>query len=402
MLPPHVQEALQELEIEVPACRRVLLVDDEEQNLEVLAALLEESWSVFTAESGEKALDTIAEQGQMDLVIADQRMPGMKGVELLARVAETSPATVRIVLTAYSDIEPMLDAINLGSVYRFLLKPFDPVEIRSIVKDALRMKTISAALHELVAALQERRGELARTLEKLKETQDQLLVAERKATLGSVTSGIVHELRNLSTSLSFLIDSVRQTTDHPVLLESAERTRANLDSLLELLEQIRTFARSDSVEVRRELTPAASFFASTVELFNMEGLAARCPVRITVDPGVVQLQIDQSRLRQAVIALLRNAALASTEGMPVVLSVTAEEGDTARVEVRDLGRGMDPETLRRAPEPFFSAFSPPGLGLGLEIATLTANAHGGSLKLDSAPGEGTRAWLLLPGAVVTD
>jgi len=401
MLPKHILEMFEELGIEVPACKQILLVDDELENLDVLAALLEERWQVLTAPGGEEALAVLREHGPVDLIIADQRMPGMTGVELLQRVADEHPDIVRIVLTAYGDLEPMVDAINYGAVYRFLFKPFDPLEIRSIVADSMKVRASAMALRKVVEALEERRGQLDTALSRLWETQEQLLVAERKAALGSVTSGIVHELRNLSTSLAYLTDRIQKTSRHPVLIEVAKRTRVNLSSLLELLEQIRDFASSSSVEMVRKFVPAYSFFGATVELFSMEDVASKCPVRIQVDPETRRLNIDPSRLRQALIALLRNAAMASEADLPVVVSVRPGlEPASLLIEVQDLGTGMDENTLGRAREPFFSGFDPPGMGLGLEIAGLTAEAHGGRLELASTPGKGTRATIWLPDAAV--
>ena len=400
MLPANIEETLRELEIEIPECTEILLVDDELENLDVLAALLEDDWTVYTASGGPQALDFLADHGPVDLIIADQRMPGMTGVELLQRIADDTPEMVRIVLTAYGDLEPMVDAINKGSVYRFLFKPFDPVEIRTIVKDSMGMRASTVTLRRVVEALEDRRGKLDGALSRLWQTQEQLMVAERKAALGSVTSGIVHELRNLSTSLAYLTDRIQKTSRHPVLIEVAKRTRVNLSSLLELLEQVRDFARSSSVEVKRKLVPAYSFFGATVELFGMEDVASKCPVRIQVDPNTKRLYIDPSRMRQALIAILRNAALASEQDIPVVVSVRpGMDPGSVLVEVQDLGCGMDDIILGRAREPFFSAFEPPGMGLGLEIAALTAEAHGGRLELASTPGKGTRATLRLPGAI---
>ena len=401
MLPAHIKDTLSELGIEVPRCKEVLLVDDELENLDVLAALLEERWTVYTAPGGPEALEMLRDHGPVDLVVADQRMPDMTGVELLQRIADESPDTIRIVLTAYGDLEPMVDAINYGAVYRFLFKPFDPLEIRSIVEDSMKVRTSTMALRKVVEALESRRGQLDTTLSRLWETQEQLLVAERKAALGSVTSGIVHELRNLSTSLAYLTDQIQKNSRHPVLIEVAKRTRVNLSSLLELLEQVRDFATSNTVEMKRKLVPAYSFFGASVELFSMEDVASKCPVRIQVDPETRRLNIDPSRLRQALIALLRNAALASEVGLPVVVSVRPGlEPASVLIEVQDLGHGMNENVLGRAREPFFSGFDPPGMGLGLEIAGLTAEAHGGRMELASTPGKGTRATIWLPGAAV--
>ena len=400
MLPEHLQDSLHELNIDVPRCRSILLVDDEPENRDVLAALLEETYEVYTAVDGEDALEVIASMGTVDLIIADQRMPRMTGVELLSKVAEHNPETVRIVLTAFSDVEPMLEAINRGSVYRFLLKPFDSAEIRAIVKDALQLKSTTIALRMMVNALMDRREAMDSTLKMLDETQQKLLSTERKATLGRVTTGIVHDLGNLSASLSFLMDSVRQCSGADEPLRRAEEASASLGSLLEMLRQIRDLAQSSDVEATLEKVEVARFMEETVHVFSMEGISGSCEVQLEIEPGLSFVELDRGLIRQAVMALLRNAALATDGRAPIELHVSPTAlGTDLRIDVRDHGCGMDMETLKQASQPFFSAFDPPGPGLGLEIARLNAEAHKGHLKLESTPASGTRASILLPGIV---
>jgi signal transduction histidine kinase len=307
-------------------------------------------------------------------------------------VAEIAPETVRIVLTGYTDVEPMLDAINRGSVYRFLLKPCDPLEFRSVISEGLGLKAATATLDRLALALNERRAELDETLAALRRSQEQLLAADRLATLGRTASGIVHDLRNSASLVYALLDLVRRQVDQRAVIQAAEGAGASLQGLLELLEQLREFARCTSVEFRPEPTEVAGFMRDTTRLFQLE---QPFPVEVEVDPSLGRLAVDQSRLRQATIALLRNAARASGPEQPVAVHV-GPRGQGICVEVRDQGRGMDDIALRRAGEPFFSGFSPPGLGLGLEIVQLAARAHGGRFELESSPGQGTTARLVLP------
>ena len=113
-----LEDVLRRLGLTPPTCRRILVVDDEPDVLAVLEATLEDAWEVHTARDGPEALQLLDELDAVDLVISDQRMPGMTGVDLLAVVAERAPETVRMVLTGYSDVAPIADAVNRGSVYR--------------------------------------------------------------------------------------------------------------------------------------------------------------------------------------------------------------------------------------------------------------------------------------------
>ena len=399
MLPPELHATLHELGVSVPTCRRILLVDDEPGNLEVLEALLEDDWDVATAESGEQALAILQEHGPVDLIIADQRMPGMSGVELLGEVARRHPATMRIVLTAYTDVEPMLAAANLGLVYRFLLKPYDSIEMTAIVEDALTVKSWAAALLALVTTLDARHQELAHRTEELRSARERLLAEERLTTLGQLVSDMTEELHNRSAALSLLLGLVRQTVLDPSVLEAAETAWSGLGALRELLQQVKDYTRATTAQLRLERITPRSLLGGTMELFLMEDLGHCCPVVAHQDPALLELELDAGRTRQALLALLRNAARASLPGETIRLSALLDPRGRVVLEVSDQGQGMDPELQAMATDPFFSGFSFPGIGLGLEIARLAAHAHEGVLELDSAPSHGTTARIVLPAGV---
>ena len=136
----------------------------------------------------------------------------------------------------------------------------------------------------------------------------------------------------------------------------------------------------------------------------MQNQDACCRLAIEIDPAVQFVEIDVDRMSQALLALIDNAIRASGQGSPVRVSVrpvsTEAPGHSpstfACFEVADNGCGMDPTTLARATDPFFSTSSPARLGLGLETARLAAHAHGGRFELFSTLGQGTKANLLIP------
>jgi two-component system sensor histidine kinase/response regulator len=396
MLPPALRSSLIELGVSVPECRRVLAVDDELGNLEVLEALLEDDWEVYTAGSGDEALQLLTREGAMDLVIADQRMPGMTGVELLGEVARRHPSTIRIVLTGFTDVEPMLAAANLGLVYRFLFKPFDPMEMRAIVADAMRLKTYAVTLLTLVTTLAQRREELQKGQRELQQARENLLAEERLATLGQLVAEMTGELRSRSAALNLLLGLVRQTMDDPGVLGAAEAAWSGLSELRELLQQVTDYTKATSASSTRETVDPRAFLGRTMERFLMEDLGHRCPVLAHHDPRISELWVDRTRLEQALLALLRNAVRASEPDEAIHLGVATSERGEIVLEIRDRGCGMSDAQLARAREPFYSGFPSPGIGLGLEIAELAAKAHQGRLELHSVPGEGTTARLILP------
>jgi len=405
VVPPHLEEALREVQVELPKPRHtLLLVDDEPENLEVLTALLGTSSDVYTAPSGAAALELLATGVPIDMIIADQRMQGMTGVELLAEVARQRPDTVRIVLTAYSDVEPMLDAVNRAGAWRFLVKPYEPEELRATVAEALRAKDNAASLAYLVEVLAARRETLERTLRELSQTQDQLLCLERLSTVGRAAAGIVHNLRNLSTVMAMLMAEIERHPAPESVLGAVTEAQTSMRSLITLLESVRQLAQPEDLDVRREPTNLARFLNTTAALGTMQ--AGGFPILAETEPDAVVAEIDVGRMRQGLLALLDNAIRASATREPVTMHARTlpppapEPSSPSKqwlcIEVADRGCGMDHATLSRAPEPFFSGFVPPRLGLGLEVARLAVRAHGGRMELESQPGNGTVARLFLP------
>jgi DNA-binding NtrC family response regulator len=113
----------------------ILVVDDEEDILFSLRGLLRKDFEVYTAESGVEALEILHRQ-PIHVLMTDQRMPQMTGVELLRRAQGDCPEAIRMIFTGYADIKAVIDAINQGQIYRYLTKPWDPDELRAVLHEA--------------------------------------------------------------------------------------------------------------------------------------------------------------------------------------------------------------------------------------------------------------------------
>jgi CheY-like chemotaxis protein len=114
----------------------VLAVDDEIHVLNALRRTLRREYNIFTATSGEDAL-VVMEQEDIALIITDYRMPGMTGLELLEKILQKCPDTIRMIITSYADQKLLMDAINVGHVHRYIPKPWEPEEVRSIVREGI-------------------------------------------------------------------------------------------------------------------------------------------------------------------------------------------------------------------------------------------------------------------------
>ena len=127
---------------------KIMIVDDEPANLRLLERLFRQEYKVITAGSGEEALELL-EQHDTSLLITDQRMPNMSGLELLKQTAALRPHMVRMILTGYTDVGTLVEALNSGLVYQYLTKPWSNEELRLTVTRALQHYESVRLRHEL-------------------------------------------------------------------------------------------------------------------------------------------------------------------------------------------------------------------------------------------------------------
>ena len=171
----------------------VLVVDDEKENLDLLRRVLHRQYDVFAADSGEEGLEVLRSNPQVAVVVTDQRMPGLSGVELLCEAVQVVPKAVRIIVSAFTETEDILEAINLGRVDRFVVKPIQSDRLANTVKDALEVYYLSRELEEKNRRLQEHQHELEEKNQRLKTNERELedIVAKRTAELEAANARLV-------------------------------------------------------------------------------------------------------------------------------------------------------------------------------------------------------------------
>ncbi len=163
----------------------ILIVDDEEANLHKLRRTFMTDYRVLAAGSGSEALELLREQ-PVAAIVTDQRMPGMTGVELLARSLEIRPDTVRIILTGYTEVDDLMDAINAGQVHRYITKPWEPHDLRQNLEQELERwelkrenERLARQLSEANRKLQLENRELREEVQTLRDGHGELIYASR-------------------------------------------------------------------------------------------------------------------------------------------------------------------------------------------------------------------------------
>ena len=168
---------------------RMLVVDDEPDNLDLLYRTFRRSFKVLRAESGTEALKVLSEEGEVAVIISDQRMPEMKGTEFLSKTVPEFPDTVRIILTGFTDVEDLVDAINAGQVYRYITKPWDPEELKGVVERA------------------------SETYDLIKQQNEALYQAEKQTKLTVTVGQMAAQPMEKTDALKFLSDGFGQILD---------------------------------------------------------------------------------------------------------------------------------------------------------------------------------------------
>jgi signal transduction histidine kinase len=387
-----------------PSAASILYVDDEATSRFVFAESFGKRFPVRTAASGAEALELMSAE-PVAVLVTDQRMPDMPGHELLRIVKDRFPEVVRIAITGYSDLDPILRAVNDGLVARYLVKPWNSTELESVLAWAVEAFEVGRESSEL---------------------HQRILQTERLVTLGSVASTIIHDLNQplsyLTTNserlgqLSGAVPGLRELvkrhgtelppTQHKQLAELAEELPDMVRDMLEgcrlmlsLTAGIRRLTRPASVVEPRvcDPLPVVRYAASACRHI---ALTARATVAYEGPSELPRVAMGSTELTQVLISVVANAAQAvgrrEKPGGRVRIDA-AVEGAQLAIRVLDDGPGMTPEVLERVGTPFFSTRTD-GAGLGIAVSKRLVERAEGTFEIASTAGEGTVVTVRLPKA----
>jgi signal transduction histidine kinase len=313
------------------------------------------------------------------VLVADQRMPGMTGVQLIEVVRGEFPDVLRMLMTAYSDLDAAIDAINLGRVQRYIQKPWEPVQL----------------LSELTQA-----RDLFLSRRRLSELERRLVSTERVYALGVIAAGIAHEIRNPLSALPMDLDLAQMLLAEAPGPSELTQTRSTLSDAQHAVGSIKDI--TESVELStRERQDGPVDLKEIVELAcrSVRGeMRRRGRIELKLS-AVPKVQGSPTRLGQVVLNLLVNALEAMDPAKRTTNLASIELGESAGhvvLAVTDNGPGIEPGVLEHVFDPFFTTKRQGGTGLGLAISKTIVTELGGALEVQSSPGQGTRFWVRLP------
>ena len=431
---------------------KILFVDDEE-NLEYVISqvfrknIRTEGWQIFFARNGVEALEKLKENPDLDIVLTDLNMPEMDGLTLLSRLNQRDLPLKTIVISAYSDMENIRNAMNLGA-FDFLTKPIDledlKITINKTLRDVQHLKE-NQRLRESEARAREQAQDLQQGLQELKKTQAQLIQTAKMSSLGQLVAGIAHEINNPASfiygnishvsdyihNLTHLLNLYQQQYDPPTSEIEAEIKAMDLEFMIADLFQIlasmkcgvnrihkivlslRNFSRLDEANIK-SVDIHEGIKSSLLILDNrLQTTRARPEIQVFEEYNHLPLvECYAGELNQVFINILSNAIdalneynkqrslddISALQSAITIRTVLLEENSRVVIQIRDNGLGMTADVKDRIYEPFFTTKPVgQGTGLGLYISyQIIVEKHGGTLKCVSEVGEGAEFWIEIP------
>ena len=179
---------------------KLLYIDDEKENLTNFKFLFQDDYDIYTAISAAEGLELLS-QYEFQVVIADQRMPDMTGIQVLSEIARRTPDTVRILLTAYTETQDLIDAINIGKVYQYITKPYQEQTVRTVLNNASENWRLKRDNQLLMMQLKEKNEEYETANEELRQSNDELKVAQERVEISEKNYKSLFQNMNSSASL---------------------------------------------------------------------------------------------------------------------------------------------------------------------------------------------------------
>jgi signal transduction histidine kinase len=369
----------------------VLIVDDQPENVNLLANLLGDRYTLFKARDGAAALE-ILRRHDVHLILTDQRMPGMTGVELLEKARRIRPECVRMLVTAYPDVQNAIEAINRGHVSRYITKPFDP--------DALRLEIARELEHlDVVRANRRLQEEMARMVDELFRANQELRDLNRMK--DQFLANCSHELKTPLVSGMGYIDlllSGGMGRLEPRQEKGLRIAHRNLERLLGLIENLLAMARAryrpEELRVTRfDLKPLVD---ECVASLRARARKKRLRVRVVWPRRRPVVEADERKIHSVLTNVLSNAEKFTPDDARIEIRVSAARDGRCRVTVTDNGTGpeRDPSEIRlfqTSTDPRYS-----GLGIGLMLARQILRAHGCDIALARRRGGGAEVRFELP------
>ncbi|MCW3461853.1 ATP-binding response regulator [Chitinophaga nivalis] len=352
---------------------KILYIDDEIHNLNAFKASFRRSYEIYTATSAQEG-KVLLKEINVHIIIADQKMPVSTGVEFFHEIKDTLPEPMRILLTGYTDVDDIIDAINKGHIYSYVKKPWDENELHKTINNAYEIYRTRKQLQEKIEELEKTNDELNRFIYSTSH--------DLRSPLMSVL-GIIN--------LSRLDNSVVDPNGYINMVESCV---LKLDGFIQ---KIIEYYRNSRLDVEYEKIDFANLLNDCITAFKPQNTEIRFE---THTEQTIDFRGDTFRISVILNNLISNAVKYQKPGEsnPMVNLSVKVEPHKATIWIRDNGIGILSEHLNNIFKMFFRSKNnnKPGSGIGLYIVKEALSKIGGTINVESKYGEGTQFEISIP------
>jgi len=353
----------------------VLYLDDEEHNLSAFKATFRRTHDVRTAGSSEEAMEMIG-QREPQIIIADQRMPKVTGIEFFQTVQESHPDPLRVLLTAYTSSQTVIDAVNKGKIDRYLVKPWD----REMMEETLK---VSSEIYRNKIEVKRRNEELYRINNELNR----------------FVYSVSHDLRAPLLSMLGLVDLCKMEEDPEQVKEYFQLVESSIRKMDEYIKTTLEYYRNLKSKLIIEKVDLKELIEEIAEPLKNYNQFVRFSLKI--EDGAC-LHTDRVRLKIALNNLISNAVKYGYQapGTEYLITVSVNKGAAnTKISVMDEGKGIAADQLKNIFEIFYSASAGKSIdstGLGLYLVKQSVEKLKGEVDVRSKVGVGSEFEITLP------
>jgi len=369
----------------------ILYVDDEEKSLKTFARAFSDQFRILTAVNAQEGLRLLEEhKDDIGLLMTDQRMPGEKGVWLLEKARQLRPHIIRILATAYSDMDAAIAAVNTGAIYKYVSKPWDPPQLENTLMRGLEFFLVQRERDQLLK-------------EKMSVLHN-MMIADRIVSLGLLAAGLSHHIRNALVAVKTFLDlapsklreenlQLDQLRNPDFWKEYYQNVQGQVEKINNMLKDLWAvsekppFSFADEVHLHQVV-------AEVLAKLNDAFVAKKIRVENKIPDDLPVLNVDRPKFYRLFDLLLKDEIVSLPPGSQIVLSAKAVRGETPErseihVQVQDDGPGLPEDMLRLVFDPFvLRVDSPMEYGISLMACYFIVHHHGGRIEVKSEPGKG--------------
>lgn len=355
------------------AKHKMLIVDDEVENLNLLRRTFIRDYSVFTADNAKDALTILEEKPDVSIIISDQRMAGMTGTEFFKEVFKTKPHIMKLLLTAYTDVEALVDAINDAKVYKYITKPWDPEDLKITVKRAIEVFELEQENKLLLKDLAKKNVQL----KQMKDYTDDRIEEERLRISRELHDDICQSLASFNVTMEIGMRMLKTGCSE----DQIEQIKQHFISMKEQIKSTSQQVRRISMDLRPAELDSLGFISTVEQFITRYNSQQDTPnVVMKVVGSVVtlpqKLELGMFRLIQECLNNTKKHAKASD--VDIILTF---QDDRLDINISDNGVGFE------IPDNFSDLLQDGHLGLvGMQERVKQFN---GAIEYKSKPGEGT-------------